>query len=72
MERNNTMAESVSHVDHLDAIEQDFQETREGKKGGDGCNEEHVTISNPLRKTELAAISATESLCQQDDYDMGF
>lgn len=72
MERNNTMAESVSHVDHLDAIEQDFQETRDGKKGGDGCNEEHVTIRNPLRKTELAAISATESLCQQDDYDMGF
>ena len=69
MEKNNTVAETVAHMNHLDEMEKTFADGRETR--GDVCTAENVAIGNPMRATNIAAMTG-DSMCQEDDYDMGF
>ena len=69
MERQNTMADSVSNVNYIDAVQGGFNEK---KQISDGCTAEDVAVRNPMRATNLATAVNHESMCQDDDYDMGF
>jgi len=42
---------------------------KEQQIANDKCAYENVVINNPLRDTDVLV---EESMCQNDDYDMGF
>ena len=67
MEKINTEVSAVeSNQDYAHDLEQSLKE----QQGAiDKCAYENVVISNPLRDTDVLV---EESMCQNDDYDMGF
>ena len=67
MEKINTEASAVeSNQDYAHDLEKTLKEQQGAT---DKCAYENVVISNPLRDTDVLV---EESMCQNDDYDMGF
>ena len=69
MEKQNTVAESVAHMNHVDVLQDEFRGKAQQE---DGCTADVVAVRNPLRATTLATAVNDDAMCQDDDYDMGF
>jgi DNA-directed RNA polymerase II subunit RPB1 len=66
MEKMNTEAAAVERKDYEHDLDTSLKEQQ---IANDKCAYENVVINNPLRDTDVLV---EESMCQNDDYDMGF
>lgn len=66
MEKNNDSPQKVNHVDYDKSVENSFMAKKHASKNNI-CSIESVVIDNKLANTV-----AVKSVCQMDEYDMGF